>query len=122
MAKVISFGYDFGGPPKEADHVEDVRNSAYKPEHWKSQAMVIAHRAKKAKVIAIGDKHGHTRAPKIADRVAVHLDGAAVTHRDLHKPRLLRGQRGENIRSLQHQGMSEEAAVSVAAKHDANGD
>lgn len=117
MATVMSFGYDFGGPPPEADHVVDVRRSSYHPKDWASQAKVIAHKARKAKAIAIGDKHGHTRAVKIATRVGVHLD-AKVTHRDADKPKLIKGQREENIRALRHAGMAEDQAIATAAKHD----
>ncbi len=115
MARVVSFGYDYGDAP-EADHVEDVRNSAYKPADWAARATAIAHRAKGKRTIAIGDKHGHTRSPHIAAHVAKHL-GGSVTHRDKHKPRLLKGQTGENTRALKHAGMSEQDAVATAARH-----
>ena len=114
--RVISFGHDYGPAPAEADHVEDVRNVPYKPSAWKAHAKAIAGRSKGKKVIAVGDKHGHTRAPKIATAVAKHL-GGAVTHRDQRKPRLLKGQSGENTRALKYSGMSDEDAVKVAARH-----
>ncbi len=116
MAKVVSFGYDYGGPPEGADHVEDVRNVAYKPSAWKAHAKAIVGRSKGKKVIAVGDKHGHTRAPKIAAHVA-HTLGGPVSHRDQHKPRLLKGQSGENTRALKHAGMTEADATKVAVRH-----
>ena len=88
----------------------------YKPSAWKAHAKAIAGRTKGKKLIAVGDKHGHTRAPKIAAHVAKHL-GGSVSHRDQHKPRLLKGQSGENTRALKHAGMSDTDAVKVAARH-----
>lgn len=121
MATVTSFGYDYGSPPEDADHVEDVRNVAYDPQAWRTHAKAIADRARGKAKIAVGDKHGHTRAPHIAERVGRHL-GASVTHRDKEKPRmaLLKGKSqsviSENIREMRKAGHPEDQAVAAAMR------
>jgi hypothetical protein len=118
--KVISFGYDHGDAP-DADHVADVRGETYHPAAWKTQAAKIAKMGKGLKTIAIGDKHGKTRAVKIADHVG-KLMGATVTHRDKGKLAmpLLPGKSqsviSENIREMRNAGHPENQAVAAAMR------
>lgn len=114
---VISFGYDHGAPP-EADHVEDVRGSTYQPGEWGARSKAIAKAAKGKAVVAIGDKHGRTRAPQMAVQVSKRL-GATVTHRDKGKPMpLLKGKssavRAQNIAEMMKAGHPEKQAIAAA--------
>jgi hypothetical protein len=121
MAKVISFGYDHGAPP-EADHVVDVRAEHYNPKAWKVAGKRIAKKAKGG-TVAVGDKHGQMRAPKIADHVAKHL-GIKATHRDKGKAAVMPLLPGddqsvisENIRDMRIAGHPEDQAVAAAMKN-----
>lgn len=120
MAKVISFGYDHGDPPK-ADHVADVRGVGYHPKKWKTAALRIAKQGKDVKTIAIGDKHGHTRAPRIAGMVADELD-ATVSHRDKDKAMpLMKGNSdgiiSANISEMRAAGHPEDQAIAAAYRN-----
>jgi hypothetical protein len=122
MATVISFGYDHGGPP-EADYVEDVRGEHYNPSDWAAAGKRIAGKAKGKGKIAIGDKHGNVRAPKIAEHVAKHL-GAKVSHRDKGKRAVMPMLPGksqsvisENIREMRNAGHPEDQAVAAAMRN-----
>ena len=115
--RVISFGYDYGDPP-EADHVEDVRGAKYSPAQWKAHGRAIAKRAKGNQTIAIGDKHGQTRAPVIATHVARQIKGT-VKHRDQGKAMpLFKGTastvRAQNVHELMQAGHSEKQAITAA--------
>jgi hypothetical protein len=119
--KVISFGYTHGAPP-DADHVEDVRSEHYSPKAWKAAGKRIAKAAKGRGTLAIGDKHGQTRAVKIADHAAKHL-GVTATHRDKGKQAvmpLLPGKDqsviSENIRDMRNAGHPEDQAVAAAMR------
>lgn len=121
--KVISFGYSHGAAPAEADHVEDVRSEHYNPKDWKVAGKRIAKAAKGKRVLAIGDKHGQIRAPRIAEHAAKHL-GVAVTHRDKGKQAampLLPGKSqsviSENIREMRNAGHPEDQAVAAAMRN-----
>lgn len=120
---VVSFGYDHGEAPAEADYVEDVRGEHYNPKDWKVAGKRIAKKAKGAGILAIGDKHGQKRAPKIAEHAAKHL-GATVTHRDKGKRKampLLPGKSqsviSENIREMRNAGHPEDQAVAAAMRN-----
>lgn len=120
--RVISFGFDHGKAPAGADHVEDVRAEHYNPAAWKTAGKRIAKAVKGKHTVAIGDKHGQQRAPKIAEHVAKRL-GGTVTHRDKGKRKvmpLLPGKSqsviSENIREMRNAGHPEDQAVAAAMR------
>jgi hypothetical protein len=120
MAKVISFGYSHGAAP-EADHVVDVRAEHYNPKAWKAAGDRIAKQAKGGSV-AVGDKHGQTRAVHIANHVAKRM-GAKATHRDKGKKAVMPLLPGddqsvisENIREMRNAGHPEDQAVAASMR------
>lgn len=108
---VITFGYDHGEPPSEAEHVYDLRGMKYNRSHWDAKAHDIANDIEPGSCVAIGCKHGRTRSVAVAKAVQEELGHVKLMHRDKHKQQPAVNER---VRSLRQKGMSEADAIRAA--------
>ena len=82
--RVITFGYDWGHPPRAADHVFDVRDldDPPKPEQIQERAADIVDRIAEGDTVAIGCDEGRRRSPAVAKALARIFGGIHIEHEE----------------------------------------
>lgn len=92
QTKLITFGYDHGDPPEQADDVYDVRDLPDDPKENDAQelkrAREIASQITPGECVAIGCAEGEHRSVHIARHVRQMLGNATIENRDANKPKV----------------------------------